>query len=155
MKSVVIYFSLFGNTHQVAEKIGQVLQQAGPAQVLFAGDLRAADLEAAELVIMGSPTHKMNLPERVRLILQQLPRCILKGKNVAAFDTSYEMNSLLARFTASKKLDRKLRRLGGQQIIEPETFHVVGKEGPLVSGALERAESWAHQILAQTVALVR
>jgi hypothetical protein len=92
----------------------------------------------------------MNLPEDLRPLFKTLPRRLLRGKRVAAFDTSYKMSRWLARFTAARKLDCKLRKLGGVRAIAPETFHVVEREGPLYDGELERARSWAQSMLAGT-----
>jgi hypothetical protein len=99
--------------------------------------------------VMGSPTHRMNLPEAVRPVLEGLPKRVLRGASVAAFDTSYKMSGLLRRFTAAPKLARKLRKLGGRQVVPPETFHVAGREGPLFDGEIERARAWAKSILGQ------
>ena len=66
---------------------------------------------------------------------------------MAAYDTSYKMSPFLARFTAAKKLSRKLRKLGGKQLVPPETFHVVAREGPLYDGEVDRARVWAGSIL--------
>jgi hypothetical protein len=98
-------------------------------------------------VVMGSPTHRMNLPEAVRPVFEALPRRILRKTPVAAFDTSYKMSAFLARFTASKRLDRSLRKLGGKRVVPPETFHVVEKQGPLYDGEIDRAKVWAASIL--------
>lgn len=98
---------------------------------------------------MGSPTHRMNLPEAVRPILEALPKHILRGAPIAAFDTSYKMSAWLTRFTAARKLAQKLRKLGGRRVVPPETFHVVEKEGPLYDGEIERATAWAESILEQ------
>jgi flavodoxin len=147
MKALVVYYSKFGNTQRAAEAIAEGLQPAGPARSLNADQLRAEDLAGIELVVMGTPTHKMNLPDAVRPVLDSLPRRILRGVAVAAFDTSYEMSAFLARFTAAKKLNRKLRKLGGKRLVPPETFHVAGREGPLCDGELERAMQWAGLIL--------
>ena len=106
------------------------------------------DLKDVDLVVMGTPTHNMNLPEAVRPVFEQLPKRILRGMPVAAFDTSYKMSAFLSRFTASKKLARKLRKLGGKRIVPPETFHVVARQGPLYEGELERAQDWASSIMA-------
>ena len=59
------------------------------------------------------------------------------------------MSAWLARFTSARKLDKKLRKLGGKRIVSPETFHVVEREGPLYDGEIERAEAWAGLILKQ------
>jgi hypothetical protein len=92
----------------------------------------------------------MNLPEALRPILEVLPRRCLRGVNFAAFDTSYKMSAWLQPFTASKKLSRKLRKLGGKRLVPPETFHVVEREGPLYDGELERAREWVLALLKQS-----
>jgi flavodoxin len=147
MNALVVYYSQFGNTQRVAEAIAEQLQPAGSVRMLSTDRLMAADLQGVDLVVMGVPTHKMNLPEAIRPLLGNLPRGILREGYEAAFDTSYKMSAILARFTAAKKLNRKLRRLGGKQIIAPETFHVKGHEGPLYDGEIERAKRWAGSIL--------
>jgi flavodoxin len=150
MNTLVVYYSKFGNTQQLAEAIAGRLQSAGSARLVSADELTPSDLSAADLVVFGSPTHKMNLPEPLRPILARLPRRTLKGKSVAAFDTSYRMSSWLLPFTAAHRLAPKLRRLGGKLVVKPETFYVTGREGPLEDHELERGQSWAVQILEKT-----
>jgi flavodoxin len=150
MNALVVYHSEFGNTRQVAEALAEVMQGTGTARTLSADQLAAEVLQDVDLVVMGSPTHKMNLPEAVRSVLESLPRRILRGVAIAAFDTSYEMSGFLARFTAAKRVDRKLRRLGGKRLVTPETFHVHRHhEGPLYDGEIERGKAWAETILAE------
>jgi flavodoxin len=150
MNALVVYHSQFGNTRQVAEAVAGALQGTGAARMLNAEQLAAADLQDIDLVVMGTPTHKMNLPQAVRPVLEALPRRILRGVPVAAFDTSYRLSAFLARFTAAKRVDRTLRRLGGKRIVPPETFHVHHHhEGPLYDGEVERAANWAETILAE------
>jgi flavodoxin len=149
MNALVICFSKFGNTKKIAGAIAATLESKGSARVVSTDQLAAADLNDADLVVMGSPAHRMNLPEAVRPMFDALPRRILRGTPVAAFDTSYKMSWLLARFTAARKLDRKLRKLGGKRIVPPETFHVEGREGPLYEGEIERAQAWAESIMEQ------
>jgi flavodoxin I len=148
MNALVVYYSEYGNTQQVAEAIAEVFQRGGAARTLSADRLTAADLQDVDLVVMGTPTHKMNLPQAVRPVLENLPRGILRGVPIAAFDTSYKMSAFLARFTAAKRVDRKLCTLGGKRLVPPETFHVKEHhEGPLCDGEIERAKSWAESIL--------
>ena len=71
----------------------------------------------------------------------------MKHKQFAAFDTSYKMNWLLARFTAAPRLSRYLRKLGGEQAVRPETFFVEAREGPLFEDEMERAREWAAEII--------
>jgi flavodoxin len=150
MEALVVYHSKYGNTRQVAQAIAGVFQRAGAARTLSAEHLTPAAVEAVDLVVMGTPTHKMNLPEAVRPVFERLPRRSLRGVAIAAFDTSYEMSAFLARFTAAKRVDRKLRKLGGRRLVPPETFLVEhNHEGPLLNGEIERAQGWAELILAQ------
>jgi flavodoxin len=147
MNTLVVHFSKFGNTRQIAETLAETFKEAGPARALPMDQLTAADLREAGLVVMGCPTHRMNLPEVVPPVFEVLPRRLLRRTPVAAFDTSYKMSAFLARFTAAKKLDHKLRKLGGKRIVPPETFYVVEREGPLYDGEIERARAWAASIL--------
>jgi flavodoxin len=147
METLVVYFSKFGNTKMVADAIGATLEPGGNVRVVSSEGLIAADFNGADLVVMGSPTHKMNLPKVVHQVFERLPKRILKGKLVAAFDTSYKMSWWLNRFTAGKKLAQKLRKLGGKRLVPPEIFHVTEREGPLYDGEIERAKGWAALIL--------
>jgi flavodoxin len=150
MNTLVVFHSQFGNTEQVAEAITRVFQEAGAARTLKADGLTAAELQGIDLVVMGTPTHKMNLPQAVRPAFEALPKRTLRGVPIAAFDTSYKMSAFLARFTAAKRIDRKLRKLGGKRLVPPETFHVHERhEGPLFDGEIERAEAWAGSILSR------
>jgi flavodoxin len=147
MNALIVYWSKFGNTQQIAEALADIFATSGSARALPLDQLTAADLQQADLVVMGCPTHRMNLPEAVRPLLAALPRRLLHRTSVATFDTSYRMSGFLARFTASRKLAQKLRKLGGKRIVPPETFYVVEREGPLDHGEIERARAWADSIL--------
>jgi flavodoxin len=147
MNALVVYFSKFGNTKKVAEAIAETLRSAASVRVMNIDRLTASDLEEVHLVVMGTPTHRMNLPKEIVPVFEKLPKRILKGKPVAVFDTSYKMSWWLNHFTAAKRLSGKLRKLGGKRIVPPETFLVVEREGPLCEGEIERAQAWADTIL--------
>ncbi|MFC1922589.1 flavodoxin family protein [Chloroflexota bacterium] len=149
MKTLVVYFSKFGNTQIVAEAIAGRAESKSSVRMISSEKLTASELHEVDLVVMGSPTHKMNLPKAVQPVFEKLPKRILRGTPVAAFDTSYKMSAILSRFTAAKKLARKLRKLGGKPIVPPETFHVKEREGPLYEGEIERAQAWAASLMAQ------
>lgn len=148
MNAIVVSYSKFGNTRRVAETVAETLNMNGSVQLIDTAQLVGTDFSGVDLLVMGSPTHNMNLPKAVRPIFDELPRRTLKGVHVAAFDTSYEMSWILNQFTAAKRLINKLRKLGGRKIVPPETFIVISREGPLRDGELERARQWAHTILA-------
>jgi flavodoxin len=150
MQALVVYFTKFGHTQRVAEAIAAGL---GGARLAGIDDLQERDLEGIDLLVMGSPTHNMNLPEAVKPYLEQVPKRALRGKLVAAFDTSYELSRWLQQFTAGRRLDRWLRKLGGRRLAAPEIFIVDGREGPLREGELERARAWAAAMKSHLVAL--
>ena len=77
MNALVVYHSQFGNTRQVGEAIAEVFQGAGRARTLSADRLTATELQDVDLVVMGTPTHKMNLPLALRPVFEELPRRIL------------------------------------------------------------------------------
>jgi len=152
MNGLVVYYSRFGNTRRVAEAIAETLGSEGPVRVISIDELNPSALTEANLVVMGSPTHRMKLPEAVQSQLEGLPKGALYGTSVAAFDTSYKMSVWLARFTAARKLARALRRLGGRLVVPVETFHVAEREGPLYDGEIGRAKMWAESVWRETSA---
>jgi flavodoxin len=147
VKALVVYSTQFGNTQMVAEAITSELGDGRGVRLINSEDLLSQDLSNVDLVVMGTPTHNMNLPKSLQPILDRIPRRSLKSVAVAAFDTSYKMSPFLSRFTAAKKLNRKLRKLGGIALLPPETFHVEEREGPLFPGEIERARAWALRIV--------
>ena len=147
MNALVVYFSKFGNTQMLAKAIAEKLAGNGGVRTISSDELTANDLKDADLIVMGSPTHNMNLPKSVKPVFERLPRRVLPGTPVAAFDTSYKMSWWLNQFTASKRLAKKLRKLGGKLAVPPEIFHVTEREGPLYEGEIERAQTWAASIL--------
>ena len=153
MKTALSTISKFGHTRWLAEAMAEQLAPEGTARALATEQVTPADLQGADLVVMGSPTHRMRLPEEVRPLFAALPRKCLAGAAVAAFDTSYRMNRFLARFTAAKTLDRKLRKLGGKRMASPETFFMAVREGPLEEGEIERGRAWAGKLAAAVRAL--
>ncbi len=146
MNALVVYFSKFGNTQLVAEAIAETLSSEGAVRVISSEALTAADINGVDLVVMGSPTHRMNLPQAVRPVFETLPKRVLTGIPVAVFDTSYKMSWWLNHFTAAKRLSQELRKLGGKRIVPPETFHVTGREGPLYEGEIERPFVEPHSV---------
>jgi len=48
--------------------------------------------------------------------------------------------------SAAHGIASKLKRAGASLIVEPESFFVAEREGPLEEGELERAATWAEDI---------
>ncbi len=96
MNTLVVYFSKFGHTQKIAECIAEKLSSHGGVRTISSEQLTTFELENVDLVVMGSPTHNMNLPKAVQSVFEKLPKRILTGTPVAAFDTSYKMSAILA-----------------------------------------------------------
>lgn len=66
MKAVIIYESMFGNTHAVADAIAEGLRTEGvraegEVTVVSAADAEKTDLTDVDLLIVGGPTHAHGL----------------------------------------------------------------------------------------------
>jgi len=57
MRAVVVYESMYGNTHQVADAIGRGLATIGDVVVVPVADAGPALVERADLLVVGGPTH--------------------------------------------------------------------------------------------------
>ena len=149
MKAVVIYDSVYGNTEKIAQAIGDGL--AGDAKVVRVGNMNASELQAFDLLIVGSPVHGGRATSAIDALLKQFPAHSLEGKRVAAFDTRFESEEQgiglrilmsVIRY-AAERIAKELAKKGGRLVAEPEGFIVEQKEGPLKQGELERASTWA------------
>lgn len=156
MKTHIIYDSYFGNTEQIANAIGNTLGSIGEVSISKVTDMKGEGLGNTELLIVGSPTRAFRPTDPVVTFLLEIPDKSLKGVKVAAFDTRICMDDLKSRILAllvkllgyaAKPIAKRLRKKGGDLIIPPEGFFVRGSKGPLKEGELERAASWAKQII--------
>jgi len=152
MPTLIIYDSLYGNTEKIAQAIGQALG----AHVLKTSTDELNDLNIlnnSNLLIIGTPTHGGRPSQLMKHFLTKVSVSVFDGKRVAVFDTSIPPEGqnwfirLVVKFFgyASKKLAAKLKAKGAN-VIAAETFFVLGREGPLKEGELERAKSWANKL---------
>ena len=169
MRAVVIYESIYGNTHRIADEIAAGLQPAMEVEVVPAAMATPSFLDGADLLVVGGPTHAHSLPrqstreEGVRK--GRLPDSGLEidpdaedpglrewfetlsefdGRRAAAFDTRMDMNPALTG-RASKGIAKRLRRHGFDLVAEPESF-LVDHGSHLVAGEAERARAWAETL---------
>jgi flavodoxin len=143
MKTLVLYDSAYGNTEKIAKAIGGAI--AGEVKVLRPGEVNPSDLASVDLLIVGSPTQGGKPTKAIQDFLNKLPESVVKGINVAAFDTRYSTRLVTIFGYAAVKIAGNLKTKGGILISAPEPFFVKGKEGPLKEGELERAASWAKE----------
>jgi hypothetical protein len=166
MTAIVLYESMFGNTRQIARAIGDGLAAFTDVRVEPVSAAREA--EAAELVVIGAPTHAHTLPRAssredaakwaddpdqhlglepeasepgVREWLDSLSTAPVAW---AAFGTRVDIPRIFAG-DASAGIERRLRRLHARPVAESECFLVTTKN-VLVDGELDRAREWGGSL---------
>jgi flavodoxin I len=138
VRALVVYDSRYGHTEKIAQAIGEAID----GRVLRAGDVKLADLVGFDLLVVGSPTHGGFPTPGIDGLLKALPA--LEGLNVAAFDTRTKRTIF---GYAAPRIARRLEKSGGKLLTLPEGFFVLGMQGPLLEGELERAANWAKGIV--------
>jgi Flavodoxin len=163
MNAIVIYESMYGNTHIVAEHIAEGLRAAGEARVVSVGEATAELLAAANLVVIGGPTHVhgMSSESTRRAAITGAPKSQLQldpaatdeglrdwfghidhvhGTAAAAFDTRMSGPPVLTG-RASRRIARRLSDSGYRLVTEPESF-IVDHANHLLPGEADRATEW-------------
>jgi hypothetical protein len=173
MRAVIVYESMFGNTHAIADAVGEGLEpmlEVVVAPLAEAGRERLGD---ADLLVVGGPTHFHGMSRsRSRKwaagIAQKPGNDLVLDRDaegpgvrdwlaslghghakVAAFDTRFNG---LAGFTgrASKAISRTLRKHGFEVVVKPESFLVDSKHH-LEPGEEARAQEWGKRLAASVV----
>jgi len=145
MQALVIYDSRFGNTRQIAEAIGKPLGERYTVSVQSIADAPVLPTDL-DLLVIGGPTHAHGVSQPLKQYFKQLPDEAMRGLPVATFDTRFRKPKLLVG-AASEGIAKHVRKRGAQIVTRPESFFVAGGEGPLEPGELERAGTWAYQLV--------
>ncbi|MFC1949574.1 flavodoxin family protein [Chloroflexota bacterium] len=145
MKVLIVYDSGYGNTEKIAKAIGGAI--TGDVKVLRTGEVNPAELEAVDFLIVGSPTYGGRPTEAIKDFLNQVTDSMIKGIKVAAFDTRISARWVKIFGFAAGRIAKNLKKKGGTLILSPEGFFVKGTKGPLKEGELERAASWAKEVV--------
>jgi menaquinone-dependent protoporphyrinogen IX oxidase len=168
MKAVVIYESMYGNTHVIANAIGEGFRAHGEAVVVPVDEAGAELVGSADVVVIGGPTHAHGMSRAVTrksaadaaakpgsdLVLdpdaddQGLREWFESAAQIvttaAAFDTRVSLPAAVSG-RAAKGIARNLRRHGATLIAEPESFFVT-KENHLEPDEETRARAWGAQL---------
>ena len=152
MKTLIVYDSIYGNTEKIARAIAGAI--AGEVKVVKITEANPHELDYYEMLIVGSPTHGGRPTPAVKEFIAKLPPDALKGKPAAAFDTGISSKGkgvgikLLTGMLgyAAGRIGEALKARGARLIVPPEGFIVIGNEGPLKEGELERATGWGKAI---------
>jgi len=170
MRALVVYESMYGNTHLVADAIGAGLGTVFDVSVVPISRADPAVLDEAALVVVGGPTHVHGMSRAatrkaaveaadkpasplklepdapgpgLRAWFASLGHYPVKG---AAFDTRMHGPAALTG-RASKGVARLLRTHGFEVIAEPESF-LVTKQDRLEPQEQDRARDWAAKLAA-------
>lgn len=173
MRALVVYESMFGNTHVIADHIATGLRTQLETTVVGVHDATVELVKATDLVVAGGPTHIHGMTSQrsrdgakdmatkdselhldpdaegpgLREWFDELP----EGQHgrAAAFDTRVHATTLVTG-QASKGVAKRLRHHGFELLGEPESFFV-DKSNHLEPDEADRAEAWGRT-LAETVA---
>jgi len=173
VRAVIVYESMFGNTHAIADAVGKSLEPMLEVVVVPLAEAGRERLGDADLLVVGGPTHFHGMSRSSSrkwaagmaqkpgndLVLDRdaegpgvrdwLASLGNGDTKVAAFDTRFNG---LAGFTgrASKAISRKLRKRGFEVVAKPESFLVDSKHH-LQPGEETRAQEWGKRLAASVV----
>ena len=168
MRAVVVYESMFGNTHEVADAIARGLAPSFDTTVVPVSEASVEALAGIELLVVGGPTHvhamsseksRAGAPQQAEKSggdLHLEPNYEGPGLRdwfhgltstpvrAAAFDTRVDISAIMSG-RASKGIASRLTKHGATLVVEPESF-LVDKQNHLIPGELDRAEAWAASL---------
>ena len=168
MRAVVIYESMYGNTHLIANSIAEGLRKHGEAIVVPVDEADAALVATADLLVVGGPTHAHGMsrsstrkgaataarepesdlvmdPDAMGIGLREWFATIGDIKtNAAAFDTRFDLPAALTG-RASKSIARKLHHHLATVISPPQSFFVT-KKNRLDPHEEARARTWGDRL---------
>src|SRR5216683_739426 len=145
MNTLIMYDSTFGNTEHLARAMADELAYYGTVRLLRVPEGGAFERGEADVLIVGGPTQRHGTSLAMRAFLESMPRRTLRGLAAAAFDTRYHMAAWKSG-SAAHRIASRLKRTGASLLVEPESFFVAEREGPLEEGELERAARWAEEV---------
>ena len=165
MRALVVYESMYGNTHAVAESIARGLRAGGDAEAVPVAGATPEAIAAADLLVVGGPTHVHGMTtERTRQAAREAadkPDADLAmdpdaegpglrewfdalvlpaGRPAAAFDTRMHGPAVVTG-RASRGITKRLQRHGATMVAAPKSF-LVDKHAHLDAEEAARAEAW-------------
>jgi len=172
MRALVVYESMFGNTHAVAEHIAEGIDAVATTTVVSVHDATSKMLAKADLVVVGGPMHVHGMSstrsregaediaakdgdldldpdaygEGLREWFDHLADHAGVDRRAAAFDTRVRASTLLTG-QASKGIAKRLRAHGFEVAVDAQSFFV-DKSNHLESGEAERATAWGRAVVA-------
>lgn len=177
MHALVVYESMYGNTRAAATAIAEGLRHSFEVEVMPIGAATPELLAAADLLVVGGPTHVHSLsrastrkaaveaahkpggpdldPDANGSGVREWLDALGDGGRecAAAFDTRMSGPATLTG-RAALGIARRLRRHGYLLVLSPESF-IVDKQNHLLPGEIQRAARWGRGVAAATKAASR
>jgi flavodoxin len=142
MKTMIVYDSVYGNTEIVARAIGDAIGPDVP--VLRLDQVQVSDVECADLLIIGSPTHGSEATQPMQSLVARIGAPAQEEARLATFDTRLGWGFLRKYGYAADKIENALKAKGWTPAGDQGGFFVRGlRKGPLRKGERERAAAWA------------
>ena len=146
MNALVVYDSQYGNTERIAQAIADTLREFGQVRAVRVDAAHRVELQSVDMLIVGCPTQGWRPTPAIQSFLEGVSSERIGGLAVACFDTRFRMPRWLTG-SAAKVMAGKLQEKGVPLLMPPESFFVKGGQGPLRSGELDRAATWARMLL--------
>lgn len=169
MRAVIVFDSMFGNTHEIADAIAEGLVEYADVDLVSVDDALGTVGSDVDLLVVGGPTHGHGLSNRAsrqasgkqtaqgavsgRIGLREwLAGLAEPTRAVAAstFDTRFDKPAWLTG-SAARQAAARLRRRGYRLIAPPASFYIDSASGPLRPGESDRARRWGEMLGASVV----
>jgi len=143
-KVIVAYSTVYGNTKTIAEAICDTIKERKlEAECKNVKDLKPEELINFDVILLGSPTHRVNVSDDMREFLDKLKKVKLKGKSGAAFDTRYTN----VKEGAIGVIEKSMRELGINIILPGQPIIVKEARGPIAEGELSKCKDFGKSII--------
>jgi hypothetical protein len=108
--------------------------------------------DGVDLLFVGAPTQMRGLRLLAKPFLDGLEVRGFRGIPAAAFDTRLDLGP---QKLESDVIARRLEAAGCRLIAKPQSFLVLGLEGPLAHGEEARAGAWARAVVRTAMGVAR
>jgi menaquinone-dependent protoporphyrinogen IX oxidase len=170
MRALVVYESMYGNTHLIASNVADVLRGTYDVTLVPVGEATADLIAGADLLVVGAPTHMHGMstassrqtarkaaakpdsgltldPDAGGPALRDWLGGLAGGNRLAAaFDTRLAGSPMMTG-RASRRISKLLTRHGYRLIVPPQSF-VVTRLNTLADGESSRARRWGETLAA-------
>ncbi|HET9085546.1 MAG TPA: flavodoxin domain-containing protein [Candidatus Limnocylindrales bacterium] len=143
MEILVVFGSQYGNTQRIARAIARSLSPEHHVRVMPAAAASEVSGAGVDLLFVGAPTQMRGLRLLAKPFLDGLVERGFVGTPAAAFDTRMDLGPQLLESTV---ISQHLVEAGCRLVAKPQSFLVLGLEGPLADGEEVRAEGWARAV---------